>query len=200
MKFPPVNLYVVMSAGAFMQLQGCASVEELRYAYESQAAIVAAQTQAHQEPLFSLKCGSEKDACKGLAFEYNPAKPPVTVPKVTNTNDTILGVADPIVTGVGYIVGGVTAIRLADKIMDNVGNGNVHTTSVTSVVGDNNGTSSNPTVSKQSHDGITDSHDVSNTDNSTSDSHDATSTPTVVTQPTPVIVKPEIVKPEVVLP
>lgn len=184
-------------------LIGCANQAELTQLSNSSTALAALQlqaVQAHKETLI-VDC---KDGCGKARISYTDPRdiPRVTGSKVTGTNDVIIGVAPAVTRGVGYVAGAVSAIRIADDIFKNSGNGERtenHTTNINN--GDNNTNNQTLTASQseandnQDNDyttsqdnsisntdvsndkSVTDRNDTVNNDNS---QQNQTATPTVV--------------------
>ena len=168
-------------------LGGCASTKELSQAYKAQREVVQAQAKA-TKPLFELSCDT---GCEGLNFKYTPHTDYV-VPKVTNTNDVINSVvpyAASLTSTLGIAYAGMQVARDVTKNMGGR-NTNVTNNTITNGNGNTNTNTQNPT--KTVTDGVINDNQNHAVDNS------STATPTIVNQPSPIIVNPEVVNPVVV--
>ena len=118
---------------------GCASQAELQLAYLHSHQAVMAQTEvmSKQPPTFSIDCST---GCGSAKIDYLDPRDrmKLVIPKVTGTNDTIIGVAPTIVKGVGYVAGAVTAIRVFDDAFGSSGGNNTEVHNNSNTVGDNN--------------------------------------------------------------
>lgn len=158
-------------------LIGCASESELRMGYDAQvkSADIQAVIMREQPPTFSIDCSG---GCGSAKIDYLDPRDrhKLVIPKVTNTNDTIIGVAPAVTKSVGYVAGAVTAIRVADDLFSSAGGGDeIHSTNITN--GDGNTNDMGTTVSRSNSNGNTTNN---NDNNSVTDSHDAVSEPVVI--------------------
>lgn len=177
-------------------LSGCASEQELSYAYQAQAAIVEAQASVKEVDTLTVDCSR---GCGAAVIRYlDPRdRKQITVPKIRGTNDAIVEVAPSATKIVTWTVGAFAATRIVDDVMANIGGGNTTTHNTTTVSGDDNVTTGTTDLTKSNSsvgDSMSDNSLINNSDNSDSsdnsviDSHDSVSEPTIVTQPEPIIV------------
>ena len=194
-----------------VMIQGCASDTELQMGYNAQVSIVQAQVGIQNKDTFIIDC-SGRGGCGSAVIHYlDPRdRSRVVVPRIANSNDTVIGIAPNIVTGIGILGAAWAATDIFGAFADSAGSGNSSTT----INGNNNSLSESSSKSGNSHefsdsssiDSNSSTNSTSNVDSNdytTTDRHDAVSKPTVVNQPDPVIVNqpdPVIVSTTVVNP
>lgn len=120
-----------------MLVSGCASEAELRMAYDAQVEIATAQANsaAVQQSTLSINCTT---GCEGLSVNYIDPRDrnKSVVPRVSNTNDVIIGTAPAALSAVKWIGGFWAGTEIVDSIMD--GTSGSITANTQSVSGESN--------------------------------------------------------------
>ena len=170
-------------------LIGCASQQEISTLSAASMEVARQQAIAAQARPSTLTIDCSQGGCGNAIVKYTDPRDiqQVTGLNITGTNDVLKAGVQPLADVLTIGVIGVTAGRVIKSIAENGGTGNSNTRNTTIVNGDSNTTT--PTSSNTDNTGV---------NNSTSDRHDAVSTPTVVTQPVPTVVRPEVVQPTVI--
>ena len=190
-------------------------------AVNTQAAIIQAQP-----PTLTIDCST---GCGNAKIDYLDPRDrhQLKIPHVTGTNDTIIGVMPNVVTGLGYVAGAVSAIRIFDDAFSSSGGNNTEVHNNSNIVGDDNVNNQDAQTSKadnntshseanqanqanqQNQDNDVTNTDVAN-DKSTTDRNDTVNNDdnsvtnnddnSVDNTATPTVVDPVIVTPVVVQP
>lgn len=178
---------LVLAVGLLGVLAGCATNPE------TAKAVAEAQARIASQPTVMIECAQ---GCK--ASYTDPRDRAVGVRMPTNGWDAVAGVAgsvERIVTGAVLPAAAVAAMREVRRAGEG---GNTSTTTTTTHTASGAGASTGGAASYEQvgpDSQNTTSGDTATTTSTTTDSHDATATPTVVTQPAPVVIRPEVVTP-----
>ena len=205
LKFPPVNLLVLMSASAFLTACGSNPLSNTEEDVAIQKAYYSAVEAVAKKPstdTLVVKCPLDSN-CVFDSITYNsPLKQDQQVQRVLTSSEVSGKVAEKIIKPITDVMsmglGVAGAVFVSKTIAENSGSNNTNSRVYTSGDGNTSSASLTPT-SDNSVDSSVD-NSIANNDNNSQVDNSATATPTVVNAPAPVIVDTKVVDPVVVNP
>ena len=130
-----MNIGKYLSIGfSVILISGCSSTEELKMGYDAQIAVAATQSQMKTQDTFVIKCTSGCD----ISYLDPRDRNKVAIPRVTNTNDVLIGTMPSIIKGFTWAVGLWAATDIFSSITDNAGDKNYSSNSINTMSGENN--------------------------------------------------------------
>jgi len=205
-----MTLLVISSIGIIIWLSGCSSIEEQKLAFTSQTEVTRLQTLKAQPKSLVVDC-SKGCGYAVVTFIHHNDMQQIQVPKVRTQNDVVTETLPSIVKMVGWLGGAWAATEIISDVSRNAGSNNIEITqsgqgntmdnskstagnTETSAITDNSSLAdSNDNVDNSI---VTDSNDsvdnsiVTDSNDTVDNSLDNTSTPTIVVQPAPIVVRP----------
>ena len=170
---------------------GCASTSELEILAKYNAESIKAQSAQQDLPTLTVKC--DKGNCDGLnlTFIHPSDRKRIVSQQIKGTNDVIIETLPSIMNMATWAIGIIGVTKIVDDIATNAGNNNTSINQTT--LEGNNALDIKESQARDTFTSTTssvvDRHDTVDSHNVIS-SHNATATPTVVTQPSPVLVQP----------